>query len=83
MLRLVTADRRRALTDAPAHRAQELDADDDERVARVIAALVERRLLVVDDESVELVHEALLERWPSDSSRGSTRTRRGGACTDI
>ena len=42
----------------------ELDADDDERVARVLAALVERRLLVADDGTVELVHEALLDQWP-------------------
>jgi WD40 repeat protein len=41
----------------------ELDADEDERVLRVLAALVERRLLVVDDGTIELVHEALLERW--------------------
>jgi WD40 repeat protein/DNA-binding SARP family transcriptional activator len=41
----------------------ELDADEDERVRRVLAPLVERRLLVVDDGTVELVHEALLERW--------------------
>jgi WD40 repeat protein/DNA-binding SARP family transcriptional activator len=41
----------------------ELDADEDEDVQRVLAALVERRLLVVDDGTVELVHEALLERW--------------------
>jgi WD40 repeat protein/DNA-binding SARP family transcriptional activator len=42
----------------------ELDADEDEQVARVVAALVERRLLVADNGAVELVHEALLERWP-------------------
>jgi WD40 repeat protein/DNA-binding SARP family transcriptional activator len=42
---------------------EELDADNDERVARVLAALVGRRLLVADDGTVELVHEALLERW--------------------
>jgi WD40 repeat protein/DNA-binding SARP family transcriptional activator len=41
----------------------ELDADEDESVQSVLAALVERRLLVVDDGTVELVHEALLERW--------------------
>ena len=63
VLRLVTATdgevptRRRI-------RHEELDADDDENIARVIAALVARRLLVIDDDSVELVHEALLERWP-------------------
>jgi len=32
-------------------------------VRTVLAALVERRLLVVDNGTVELVHEALLERW--------------------
>jgi WD40 repeat protein/DNA-binding SARP family transcriptional activator len=62
LLRLVdegetgTLTRRRATRD-------ELDADDD-RVARVLATLFERRLLVADDGTVELVHEALLERWP-------------------
>ena len=30
----------------------------------VLAALVKRRLLVVDDGTVELVHEALLQQWP-------------------
>src|SRR5262249_57971463 len=39
-------------------------AEKDESVARVLAALVEQRLLVADDGTVELVHEALLERWP-------------------
>ena len=42
----------------------ELDADNDERVSRALAALIERRLLVADDGTVELVHEALLWRWP-------------------
>ena len=58
----------RAATARPSTRRratrEELDADDDERVARVLAALVERRLLVADDGTVELVHEALLEQWP-------------------
>ena len=39
-------------------------ADEDERVARVLATLVARRLLVADEGTVELVHEALLEQWP-------------------
>jgi len=30
----------------------------------VLAALVERRLLVADADSVELVHDALLQQWP-------------------
>ena len=53
--------------DAPARRRatrSELGADDDGDVARVLAVLVEKRLLVAGDQTVELVHEALLEQWP-------------------
>jgi WD40 repeat protein/DNA-binding SARP family transcriptional activator len=42
---------------------RELDAED-EHVASVLAALVEQRLLVADNDSVELIHEALIEQWP-------------------
>jgi WD40 repeat protein/DNA-binding SARP family transcriptional activator len=42
----------------------ELDADEDERVSRVLSVLTGRRLLVVDGDSVELIHEALLQHWP-------------------
>ena len=63
LLRLVTGGGSEALTRRRVSRA-ELDADSDERVARVLTILVERRLLVADDGSVELVHEALLEQWP-------------------
>ena len=63
LLRLVAGGDGDALTRRRVTRA-ELDADDDARVARVLAALVERRLLVADDGTVELVHEALLEQWP-------------------
>ena len=62
LLRLVAAGDGGTLTRRRATR-RELDADDDERVARVLATLVERRLLVADNGAVELVHEALLERW--------------------
>jgi WD40 repeat protein/DNA-binding SARP family transcriptional activator len=62
LLRLVAGGDGSTLTRRRATR-HELDADDDERVARVLATLVERRLLVADDGAVELVHEALLERW--------------------
>jgi Novel STAND NTPase 1 len=62
LLRLVAGGDGEALTRRRVGRT-ELDAGD-ERVARVLAALVERRLLVVDDGTVELVHEALLEQWP-------------------
>ena len=64
LLRLVTGGGgEAALTRRRVSRA-ELDADSDEQVARVLAILVERRLLVADNGSVELVHEALLEQWP-------------------
>jgi WD40 repeat protein/DNA-binding SARP family transcriptional activator len=43
----------------------ELDSEEDERVASVLATLVERRLLVADDGTVELVHEALIDQWPT------------------
>ena len=42
----------------------ELEAGHDERVARVLKVLIERRLLVADEGRIELVHEALLEQWP-------------------
>jgi WD40 repeat protein len=61
-LRLVAGGEAEPLTRRRVTRS-ELDADEDERVRTVLAALVERRLLVVDHGTVELVHEALLERW--------------------
>jgi WD40 repeat protein/DNA-binding SARP family transcriptional activator len=61
-LRLVAGGDGQPLTRRRVTRS-ELDADEDESVQKVLAALVERRLLVVDDGTVELVHEALLERW--------------------
>ena len=63
LLRLVAGGEGEALTRRRVTR-EELDAEDDARVADVLAALVKRRLLVVDDGTVELVHEALLEQWP-------------------
>ena len=63
MLRLVAAEDGEAVTRRRVTRA-ELDAEEDGGVVRVLAALVDRRLLVVDDHSVELAHEALLEQWP-------------------
>ena len=62
VLRLVAGGDGEALTRRRATLA-ELDADDP-RVSRVLPALVEMRLLVAGDGSVELVHEALLEQWP-------------------
>jgi len=63
LLRLVAGDDGEALTRRRIATA-ELDLEHDERVAAVVAALVERRLLVADEATVELVHEALFERWP-------------------
>lgn len=42
----------------------ELDADKDERVSHVLSVFTERRLLVAYGDSVELIHEALLQHWP-------------------
>ncbi|HEY7422004.1 MAG TPA: BTAD domain-containing putative transcriptional regulator [Gaiellaceae bacterium] len=62
VLRLVAGGDGEAWTRRRATRA-ELDADDP-RIARVLAALIEMRLLVAGDDSVELVHDALFEQWP-------------------
>src|SRR5439155_9472227 len=59
LLRLVVGGDGEALTRRRVTRV-ELDVDDDPRVARVLAVLVGRRLLVAGDGAVELVHEALL-----------------------
>jgi WD40 repeat protein/DNA-binding SARP family transcriptional activator len=61
LLRLVGGEE--ALTRRRASRA-ELDADEDERVSHVLSVLTERRLLVADGDSIELIHEALLQYWP-------------------
>jgi WD40 repeat protein/DNA-binding SARP family transcriptional activator len=61
LLRLVGGEE--ALTRRRASRT-ELDADEDERVSHVLSVLTERRLLVADGDSVELIHEALLQHWP-------------------
>lgn len=81
LLRLVAGGDREALTRRRVTRT-ELDADQDRLVARVLDGLVERRLLVADNGSVELVHEALLERWPrlagwlEEDAQGRTLHRR-------
>ncbi|HZQ64079.1 MAG TPA: BTAD domain-containing putative transcriptional regulator [Gaiellaceae bacterium] len=63
LLRLVEADGDEAFIRRRVAR-KELDVEADEGVEQVLATLVERRLLVADDGSVELVHEALIEQWP-------------------
>jgi DNA-binding SARP family transcriptional activator/WD40 repeat protein len=42
----------------------ELDADQDERIADVLAALAADRLVTIGAGEVEVAHEALLREWP-------------------
>ena len=42
----------------------ELGADRDERLAAVLSALADGRLVTVDEDEVEVAHEALLREWP-------------------
>ncbi len=42
----------------------ELELDRDEDAARALAVFTESRLLTVDDDTVEVAHEALLSEWP-------------------
>jgi WD40 repeat protein/DNA-binding SARP family transcriptional activator len=63
LLRLVAGGGGEALTRRRVARV-ELDADEDEPTRRVLETLVERRLLVANGDTIELVHEALLEQWP-------------------
>ena len=79
LLRLVSGGVGETLTRRRVSRA-DLDVAD-ERAARVLDVLIERRLVVASEGTVELVHEALLEQWPRLGG-GSRRTTRGAACTD-
>ena len=42
----------------------ELEVERDEDAARALAALTESRLLTVEEDAVEVAHEALLGEWP-------------------
>ena len=42
----------------------ELEAERDEQAAEALAVLTESRLVTVDEETVEVAHEALLREWP-------------------
>jgi WD40 repeat protein len=42
----------------------ELEVDRDPDAARALAVLTEARLLTVDEDTVEVAHEALLREWP-------------------
>jgi WD40 repeat protein/DNA-binding SARP family transcriptional activator len=43
---------------------EELDVDRDEDTGGALAVLTESRLLTVDEDEVEVAHEALLREWP-------------------
>lgn len=63
LLRLVTGGDGEALTRRRVTQ-RELEVGADEPVANVLQTLVDRRLIVADESSFELVHESLLEHWP-------------------
>ncbi|MFC8519530.1 hypothetical protein [Streptomyces sp. NPDC057257] len=78
LLRLVKPGDGTEDTRRPAARA-ELDADG--TTARVLERLVRARLLTVDDDTVDLAHEALIAAWPRlrtwiDESRERLRVHR-------
>jgi WD40 repeat protein/DNA-binding SARP family transcriptional activator len=62
LLRLVTGGVGETLTRRRVSRA-DLDLSD-EHAARVLDVLIDRRLVVASEGTVELVHDALLEQWP-------------------
>ena len=45
-------------------RARRSELGDDEATVKVVSTLVARRLLVADEHTVEVAHEALLREWP-------------------
>jgi DNA-binding SARP family transcriptional activator len=45
-------------------RARRSELGEDEATARVLSSLVARRLLIADEHTVEVAHEALLREWP-------------------
>jgi WD40 repeat protein/class 3 adenylate cyclase len=59
---------------------EELDLERNERVARVVRALTDARLLTVSEGALEVAHEALLREWPRfrawlDEDRSGQRLR--------
>jgi WD40 repeat protein/DNA-binding SARP family transcriptional activator/energy-coupling factor transporter ATP-binding protein EcfA2 len=45
-------------------RARRNELGDDEATTKVLSTLVGRRLLIADEQTVEVAHEALLREWP-------------------
>ncbi len=63
LLRLVTPGDGAPDTRRPTHR-EEFDFGEATDTATVIEQLVRARLLILDDEQVDLAHEALISAWP-------------------
>ncbi|WP_327350514.1 nSTAND1 domain-containing NTPase [Streptomyces sp. NBC_01304] len=80
LLRLITPGDGTQDTRRPIGR-DELDFADPDGLARVLAALSAARLVILDDDTVDLAHEALITAWPRlrgwiDEERERLRTRR-------
>ncbi|GAB2617548.1 hypothetical protein GCM10027168_57400 [Streptomyces capparidis] len=80
LLRLVAPGDGAADTRRPAARG-ELDLGDPRDAARVVESLARARLLVLDEGTVDLAHEALITAWPRlrgwiDAERDRMRTHR-------
>ncbi len=71
LVRLVTPERTRQAATLAELRGLAPEADDAAALARALGLLVDARLLALasgagdDDTNVELVHESLIERWPT------------------
>ena len=61
-------------------RARREELGDDPVTDRVLGVLVARRLVIADQDTVEVAHEALLREWPRLRA-GWRRTARAAACT--
>ncbi|MDG4856898.1 DNA-binding protein [Streptomyces sp. T-3] len=81
LLRLITPGDGTQDTRRPIGR-DELDFGDLDGTGRVLAALSAARLVILDDDTVDLAHEALITAWPRlrgwiDEERERLRTHRG------
>ena len=63
-LRLAGAGEGRLGRQAPRRRCAEFDTEHDRQLAEPDRPLARRRLITVDESSVEIIHEALLREWP-------------------
>ncbi|MEV0503280.1 DNA-binding protein [Streptomyces spectabilis] len=80
LLRLITPGDGTQDTRRPVDR-EELDLTDPDGAARVLTDLAAARLITVDDDTVDLAHEALITAWPRlrgwiEEERARLRTQR-------